>query len=80
MKKGLILLALLSHPALAADNNNALDTILAKIQRHYRHLGAHHYRRGNQPVLVVGDCQFYLVGHQIMAASKRTGALYCGVV
>ncbi|MEK2085035.1 P-type conjugative transfer protein TrbL [Vibrio parahaemolyticus] len=30
MKKGLVLLALLSHPALAADNNNALDTILAK--------------------------------------------------
>ncbi|MBY3751256.1 MULTISPECIES: P-type conjugative transfer protein TrbL [Vibrio harveyi group] len=30
MRKGLVLLALLSHPALAADNNNALDTILAK--------------------------------------------------
>ncbi|TOK15443.1 hypothetical protein CGI23_26000, partial [Vibrio parahaemolyticus] len=30
MRNGLVLLALLSHPALAADNNNALDTILAK--------------------------------------------------
>ncbi|MFL0952767.1 P-type conjugative transfer protein TrbL [Vibrio parahaemolyticus] len=30
MRKGLVLLALLSHPALAADNNNALDAILAK--------------------------------------------------
>ena len=30
MRKGLVLLALLSHPALADDNNNALDTILDK--------------------------------------------------
>ncbi|EGQ8056598.1 P-type conjugative transfer protein TrbL [Vibrio alginolyticus] len=30
MRKGLVLLTFLSHPALAADNNNALDTILDK--------------------------------------------------